>query len=144
MKLSEFSVHRRITVLMLTILILIVGGMAFTKLGLEIFPDMDYPVISVITSYPGASSEDVEEAITKPIESAIAAVKDIKNIKSQSSENVSMISVEFNWGTNLDFAAQDLRDMIDQITDYLPEDVSRPLVMKFSLSQMPILKKIES
>ncbi|MCK4956091.1 MAG: efflux RND transporter permease subunit, partial [Candidatus Cloacimonetes bacterium] len=139
MKLSEFSVHRRITVLMLTILILIVGGMAFTKLGLEIFPDMDYPVISVITSYPGASSEDVEEAITKPIESAIAAVKDIKNIKSQSSENVSMISVEFNWGTNLDFAAQDLRDMIDQITDYLPEDVSRPLVMKFNLSQMPIL-----
>ena len=139
MKLAEFSVHRRITILMLTILIVIVGALSFSKLGLEIFPSMTYPVISVITSYNGASSEDVEESVTKPIESAIAAVKDIKNISSTSSENVSMISVEFNWGTNLDFAAQDLRDMIDQIADYLPADVSRPLVMKFDLSQMPIL-----
>ncbi|MEA1972367.1 MAG: efflux RND transporter permease subunit, partial [Candidatus Cloacimonadota bacterium] len=139
MKLANFSVHRRITVLMLTVLIVIIGGMTFNKLGLEIFPDLNYPIISIITSYNGASSKDVEESITKPIETAIAAVKDIKNISSTSSENVSMISVEFDWGTNLDFAAQDLRDMIDQITDYLPDDVSRPLVMKFNLSQMPIL-----
>ncbi len=139
MKLPEFSVNRRITVLMLTILILILGGISFSKLGLEMFPDMDYPVISIITTYDGASSQDVEETVTKPIETAIATVKNIKNLKSESMENSSLIMVEFNWGTNLDFAAQDLRDMIDQIADYLPEDVSRPLVMKFSLAQMPIL-----
>ncbi|MFO7897316.1 MAG: efflux RND transporter permease subunit [Candidatus Cloacimonadales bacterium] len=139
MKIAEFSVHRRITILMLTLLIIIVGALAFSNLGLEIFPDMNYPVISIITTYPGASSFDVEESVTKPIESAIAAVKGIKNITSESSENVSMISVEFDWDSNLDFAAQDLRDMIDQIASYLPEDVSRPLVMKFNLSQMPIL-----
>ena len=139
MKLPEFSVNRRITILMLTILILIVGGISFTKLGLEMLPDMDYPVISIITNYPGASSQDVEETITKTIETAIAAVKDIKSLKSESMENVSLIMVEFNWGANLDFAAQDLRDVIDQITDYLPDEVSRPLVMKFNLSQMPIL-----
>jgi len=139
MKLPEFSVNRRITILMLTILILILGGISFTKLGLEMFPDMDYPVISIITPYNGASSQDVEETVTKTIETAIASVKNIKNMKSESMENASLIMVEFNWGTNLDFAAQDLRDMIDQIADYLPEDVSRPLVMKYNLSQMPIL-----
>lgn len=139
MKLPEFSVKRRITILMLTILIIIVGGISFTKLGLEMLPDMDYPVISIITSYPGASSQDVEETITKTIETAIATVKDIKSLKSESMENVSLIMVEFNWGANLDFAAQDLRDVIDQIADYLPDEVSRPLVMKFNLSQMPIL-----
>jgi hydrophobic/amphiphilic exporter-1 (mainly G- bacteria), HAE1 family len=139
MKLPEFSVNRRVTVLMLTILILILGGISFTKLGLEMFPDMDYPVISIITPYNGASSQDVEETVTKTLETAIASVKNIKNLKSESMENASLIMVEFNWGTNLDFAAQDLRDMIDQVADYLPDDVSRPLVMKFNLSQMPIL-----
>ncbi|MCK4695696.1 MAG: efflux RND transporter permease subunit, partial [Candidatus Cloacimonetes bacterium] len=105
----------------------------------EIFPDMDYPVISIVTSYYGASPQDIEETVTETIETAIASVKNIKTIKSESLENASLIMVEFNWGTNLDFAAQDLRDVIDQITDYLPDDVSRPLVMKFNLSQMPIL-----
>jgi HAE1 family hydrophobic/amphiphilic exporter-1 len=139
MRISDFSVNRRVTVFMLTLLVIILGGISLSKLGLEMLPDMDYPVISIITSYSGASSEDVEETITKPIETAIAAVKDIKSVKSESMESVSLIMVEFNWGTNLDFAAQDLRDMIDQIADYLPRDVSRPLVMKFNLSQMPIL-----
>ena len=106
MKLAEFSVNRRVTVLMLTILILILGGISFTKLGLEMFPDMDYPVISIITPYNGASSQDVEETVTKTLETAIASVKNIKNLKSESMENASLIMVEFNWGTNLDFAAQ--------------------------------------
>lgn len=139
MKIAEFSVNRRVTILMLTILIIILGGITFTKLGLEMLPDMDYPVISVVTTYEGASSQDVEETITKTLETAIAAVKDIKKITSESMEGTSLIMVEFNWGSNLDFAAQDLRDVIDQITDYLPDEVSRPLVMKFNLSQMPVL-----
>lgn len=139
MKIAEFSVNRKITVVMLTLLIVILGGISLSKLGLEMLPDMDYPVISIVTTYEGASSEDVEETITKPLETAVATVKNIKSLKSESMEGVSLLLVEFNWGTNLDFAAQDLRDMIDQIADYLPEDVSRPLVIKFNLSQMPIL-----
>jgi HAE1 family hydrophobic/amphiphilic exporter-1 len=139
MRISDFSVKKRVTVLMLTILILILGGISLTKLGLEMLPDMDYPVISIITSYEGAAPEDIEESVTEPIETAIATVKNIKALKSESMENVSLITVEFEWGTNLDFAAQDLRDAIDQIADYLPRDVSRPLVMKFNLSQMPVL-----
>ncbi|MCD4795755.1 MAG: efflux RND transporter permease subunit [Candidatus Cloacimonetes bacterium] len=139
MKLAEFSVNRRVTIFIITVLIIIMGGISFFRLGLEIFPDMDYPVISIVTPYYGASPQDVEETVTETIETAIASVKNIKTIKSESLENASLIMVEFNWGANLDFAAQDLRDVIDQITDYLPDDVSRPLVMKFNLSQMPIL-----
>ena len=139
MKLAEFSVNKRVTIFIITVLIIIMGGISFFRLGLEIFPDMDYPVISIVTTYYGASPQDIEETITETIETAIASVKNIKTIKSESLENASLIMVEFNWGTNLDFAAQDLRDVIDQITDYLPDDVSRPLVMKFNLSQMPIL-----
>ncbi len=139
MKLAEFSVNKRVTIFIITVLIIIMGGISFFRLGLEIFPDMDYPVISIVTPYYGASPQDVEETVTETIETAIASVKNIKTIKSESLENASLIMVEFNWGANLDFAAQDLRDVIDQITDYLPDDVSRPLVMKFNLSQMPIL-----
>ncbi|MCK4695503.1 MAG: efflux RND transporter permease subunit, partial [Candidatus Cloacimonetes bacterium] len=139
MKLAEFSVNRRVTVLMLTCLIIILGVISLTKLGLEMFPDMDYPVISIVTMYQGASPEDVEEMITETVETAIASVKNVKILKSESMENASLNMVEFDWGTNLDFAAQDLRDVIDQITDYLPREVNRPLVMKFNLSQMPVL-----
>jgi len=139
MKLSEFSVNRRVTIFIITILIIILGGISFSRLGLEMFPDMDYPVISIVTTYFGASPQDVEESITEPLETAIASVKNIKKVKSESLENASLIMVEFNWGTNLDFAAQDLRDAVDPMTDYLPDEADKPLVMKFNLSQMPIL-----
>lgn len=139
MKLAEFSVNKRVTIFIITVLIIILGGISLSRLGLEMFPDMDYPVISIVTTYDGASPQDIEETITKPLETAIATVKNIKRITSESLENASLVMVEFNWGTNLDFAAQDLRDALEQIVDYLPAEVSKPLVMKFNLSDMPIL-----
>ncbi|MCF7793183.1 MAG: efflux RND transporter permease subunit [Candidatus Cloacimonetes bacterium] len=139
MKLAEFSVNKRVTIFIITILIIILGGISLSRLGLEMFPDMDYPVISIVTIYDGASPQDIEETVTEPIETSIATVKNIKTITSESLENASLVMVEFNWGTNLDFAAQDLRDAIEQISDYLPATVSRPLVMKFNLADMPIL-----
>ena len=139
MKLPEFSVNRKVTVTMLTILVIILGIVTFRQLGLEMMPDLDYPVVTIVTVYPGASSEDIEETVTKPIESSIASVKHIKTIKSESKENFSVISVEFEWGTNLDFAAQDIRDAIDLISDQLPDDAERPMVLKINLSQMPVL-----
>ncbi|MBN2017590.1 MAG: efflux RND transporter permease subunit [Candidatus Cloacimonetes bacterium] len=139
MKLPEFSVNRRVTVTMLTVLVVILGIVSFLMIGFEMLPDLDYPTISVVTYYPGASSQDVEEVITKLLETSIAGVKNIKNLKSESMENISLILVEFVWGTNLDFAAQDLRDAIDMNLDYLPEDANRPMVVKFNLSEMPVL-----
>ena len=139
MKLAEFSVNKRVTIFIVTVLIVILGSIALSRLGLEMFPDMDYPVISIVTTYDGASPQDIEETVTEPIETAIATVKNIKSIKSESMENASLVMVELNWGTNLDFAAQDLRDAIEQIADFLPSEVSKPLVMKFNLAEMPVL-----
>lgn len=139
MKLAEFSVNKRVTIFIITILIIILGGISLSRLGLEMFPDMDYPVISIVSIYYGASPEDIEETITKPLESSIATVKNIKRITSESMESTALVIVEFNWGTNLDFAAQDLRDAIEQIGDYLPDEASKPLVLKFNLSEMPVL-----
>jgi len=139
MKLPEFSVNRKVTVTMLTILTIILGIVAFQRLGLEMMPDIDYPQVTIVTVYPGVSSEDIEETVTKPIEGAIAGVKDIKTLKSESKENFSVVSVEFEWGTDLNFAAQDLRDAIDLISDQLPDDAQRPMVLKINFSEMPVL-----
>ncbi len=139
MFLSEFSISHRITVLMITILILIFGTLAYFRLGLEIFPEMDYPVISILTSYEGASPKEVEEIVTKPLEMTLSTVKNMKSIKSESMEGYSVIMAEFNWGSNLDASAQDLRDLIDQTMAYLPSSVGRPMVMKFDTAQIPVL-----
>ncbi len=139
MTLSEFSVNRKVTITMLTILVIILGIVAYRQLGLEMMPDIDYPIVTIVTVYPGASSEDIEETITKPVESSIAAVKHVKTIKSESKENFSIITVEFEWGTNLDFASQDLRDATDLISGQLPDDAEKPMVMKINLSEMPVL-----
>nr|HPK40897.1 efflux RND transporter permease subunit [Candidatus Cloacimonadota bacterium] len=139
MFLSELSIKRRITVLMMTILVVIFGILAYMRIGLEIFPEMDMPIISVITRYEGASPKEVEEIVTKPLEMTLSTVKGLKSIKSESMESYSVIKVEFDWGSNLDAATQDMRDMIDQTLSYLPASVSRPMVMKFDTSQIPIL-----
>lgn len=139
MKIPEFSVNRRVTVAMMAAIVVVVGMLTFTRLGLDLLPDISYPIISVMTTYPGVSSEDVEALVTKPVEEMVASVGRVKSVKSISQEGVSVVMVEFDWGTNLDFAAQDIRDRVGLYRDVLPEDVSDPLVVKFDVSQMPIL-----
>ena len=139
MFISDFSVNHKITILMMTILIIIFGTISFTRLGLDVFPEMSYPVLSIITTYSGASPEEVESVVTSNIEMMLAGVKNVKSIKSQSVENFSIISVEFEWGSDLDAGAQDIRDLLDQLSERLPDSISRPMVMKFDTSQMPIV-----
>jgi HAE1 family hydrophobic/amphiphilic exporter-1 len=139
MSLSKFAVNKKITVLMVSILVIILGSVAFFSLGLDMMPDIDYPMISIITTYRGASSSDIEETITKPIEMVISSVKNVKKITSQSAENQSIVSVEFEWGTNIDASSQDIRDAVEQIIGFLPAGANRPTVMKFNVSDMPIL-----
>jgi len=139
MKLPEFSVNKRVTTIMLVMILVVVGLIALSKLGLDFFPDIDFPTVSVITNYKGASSEDIEKTITKPLEQVISSVNRIKKVTSQTSEGTSVITAEFEWGTNLDFAAQDLRDQIGLYRTYLPEEASNPIVVKFNLAQMPVI-----
>jgi len=139
MKLPEFSVNKRVTATMMAMIMVVVGLISLSKLGLDFFPDIDFPTVSIITTYSGASSEDIETTITKPLEQIVSSVSRIKKVTSQTSEGVSAISAEFEWGTNLDFAAQDLRDQIGIYKNYLPPDASEPLVVKFNFSQFPII-----
>ncbi len=139
MKLPEFSVNRRVTTIMLTLILVVLGMISFTRLGLDFFPELEYPTVSVVTTYSGVSPEDIENTITVPLEQVINSVSRVKNVNSVTSEGVSVVMVDFEWGTNLDFAAQDLRDQIGLYQTYLPEDASDPLVVKFDISQMPII-----
>ncbi|MBC7348832.1 MAG: efflux RND transporter permease subunit [Candidatus Aminicenantes bacterium] len=139
MKLPEFSVKRKVTASMIAMILVVVGLIAFTRLGLDFFPDLEYPTVSVITTYRGASSEDIEKTITEPLEQVVSSVSGVKKVTSQSSEGVSVLMVEFEWGTNLDFAAQDIRDQIGLYRNFLPTNASNPLVVKFNLSQFPVV-----
>jgi len=139
MKIPEFSVNHKVTTTMLTMIVVVLGFIAYMNLGLDLFPDIEYPTVSVITVYRGAASEDIENTITKPLEEFINSVSRVKKVDSISIEGSSVIMVEFEWGTNLDFAAQDIRDQIGLYRNYLPEEATDPLVLKFSMSQFPII-----
>jgi HAE1 family hydrophobic/amphiphilic exporter-1 len=138
-KLPDFSVNRKVTASMMAAILVVLGAISFTRLGLDFFPDLEFPTVSVITTYSGASSEDIENVLTRPLEQVVSSVNRVKKVTSQTSEGVSVISVEFEWGTNLDFAAQDIRDQIGLYEQYLPEEAGDPLVMKFSFSAFPVI-----
>jgi len=139
MRIPEFSVHRPVTVLMLIMIIVLLGTISFIRLPIELMPDLTYPVAAVITSYEGVASEDIETLVTKPIDAAVSKVKDIKTVSSTSQEGLSIIVVEFEWGTNIDFAAQDMRDSISVISDYLPSEIDDPIVVKFDPAMIPVI-----
>ncbi len=139
MKLPQFSVNNKVTASMMAAILVVLGAISFSRLGLDFFPDLEFPTVSVITTYSGASSEDIENVLTRPLEQLVSSVNRVKKVTSQTSEGVSVISVEFEWGTNLDFAAQDIRDQIGLYEQFLPEEAGEPLVMKFSFSSFPVI-----
>ncbi len=138
MSISEFSVQRPVTAVMIIGIIVVMGTYSFLNLGLDLLPDISYPTVSVLTTWTGAAPEDMEKQITRPLESTLAMVSRVKKLKSSTREGISVISVEFEWGTNLDFAAQDIRDQISIYKQMLPEDITDPLVFKFDVSMMPV------
>ena len=124
---------------MMAMILVVMGFLAFTRLGLDFLPDIEFPTVSVITTYTGASSEDIETTITRPLEQIINTISRVKKVDSMTTEGASVIMVEFEWGTNLDFAAQDIRDQTGLYRNFLPEDASDPLVVKFNLGMWPII-----
>jgi len=135
-----FSVKRAVTVTMLVLIIVVLGLISYTRLGFDLLPDITYPVVSVVIRYPGASPEDIEKLVTKPVEETIVTIKNVKKVNSTSFEGFAILQVEFEWGTNIDLASQDIRDNIDLMKSFLlPEDVQKPMVLKFDSSMMPLL-----
>jgi len=139
MNLSEISVRKPVTTLMVFAAVVLVGGFCLIQLPIDLFPEMDLPAISVLTTYPGASAADVETKVTEILEDRISTVPDLKHIVSTSKESLSMITLTFEWGTNLDARANEVRDMIGFAEILLPEDAESPLVLKFDVSQFPIM-----
>ena len=139
MNLPELSIRRPITATMMILIIMVLGFVALSRIGIDFFPDIQFPEISVITTYPGVASHEIETMVSRPLEEGVAAVEGVRKVKSTSREGLSIIKVEFVWGTNLDTAAQDIRNMMELAVDTLPDEVDRPLVLKADIDLMPIL-----
>lgn len=139
MNLPEVSVRRPITTIMLFVAIIIIGFVSFQRLPIDIFPEIEPPYISVLTQYPGASAQDVELNVSKKIESGLSSVTNLKKIRSTSIDNISVVSLEFEYGTNLDEAANDIRSALEFTKRNLPDDAEDPTIFKFSTNMMPIL-----
>ncbi len=139
MRLPQFGVRYPVTTTMVFVAVVILGIVSLTRLGLDLMPDIEIPSIAVLTTYQGAGPQEVESKITKALEDRLATVKNLDKIESFSSEDVSTVILKFDWGINLDEAANDVRDMVGLAEKYLPDDADKPVVFKFDLSMMPIL-----
>ena len=140
MKIFSLSVRRPVAVTVIILAILIVGYMFATKLNIESFPKIEVPVIAVSTTYEGAGPEEIEDQITIPVEEAVGSVGNIDQIESSSSEGLSTVVVEFNYGTNLDVAAADVREKLDKIKKQLPDDADDPIVIQADPADRPIIR----
>ncbi len=139
MKIYESSVKKPISTIIIFIGVIVFGLFSMRNLSIDLYPEMDIPAISVFTSYPGASAADIETNITKLLEDNLNTVNNLKKLTSKSYDNFSLISVEFEWGTNLDEASNDIRDAVGRVESLLPEDAEKPSIFKFSSSMIPIL-----
>lgn len=139
MNLPELSVRRPITTIMLFMAIMIIGFVSFERLPIDLFPEIEPPVISVLTQYPGASAQDVELNVTKKLESGLSSVTNLKKISSTSIDNISVVSLEFEYGTNLDEASNDIRSALEFTKRNLPDDAEDPVIFKFSTNIFPIM-----
>jgi len=138
-KISRLAVHRPIFTIMVVLIVLILGGVSFSRLPVDLMPDITFPTLSISTSYENASPEEMEELVTRPIEEAVSAVTGVEEVSSISSEGNSNVRVSFSWGTDLDSAANDLRDRLDRVIPRLPEDADRPRLRKFDLASFPVM-----
>ena len=139
MKIYETAVRKPISTALIFIAVIVFGLFSVNKLGVDQYPDIEVPYISVITIYPGGNAEDIETNITRVLEDQLNSVDNLEKITSKSSDNFSIITMEFVYGCDLIEAANDVRDVVGRSQSLLPDEVEYPTVMKFSTSMMPIM-----
>lgn len=140
MGIVRFAVRRPVTVAIIVCVVLVLGYVSFSRLGLDLYPDMKFPVGAVITSYSGAGPEEVESQISKPIESIMGTLANVEEIRSYSLAGQSIVVVLFNWGTDMDFATLNMREKLSLIERYLPSDADKPMVVRMDPSMMPVIQ----
>jgi len=139
MNLADLSVRRGVTVAMVYLIIVGFGIFSLTRLQLDLYPDVSFPTVVVITSYTGASPEDIETLVSRPIEGAVSAAKDAQEIRSTSKQGVSIVEVKFDWGKDMEVAETDVRRKLELIKNLLPDDADQPIVFAFDPSLQPVV-----
>ncbi len=138
MKLIHLSIQRRVTIAMFTLAVVLFGAVSFVRLKINLLPDLTYPTLTIRTEYPGAAPAEIENLISKPIEETIGIVKNVKTVSSISRTGQSDVLLEFEWGTNMDYAGMDVREKLDALE--LPLEIRRPTLLRFDPSLDPILR----
>lgn len=139
MSLYSSSVKKPVTTALVFVAIVVLGLFALTRLSIDLFPKIESNYIMVITSYPGASASDIETNVTKLMENTLNSISDLKNLTSQSKENISIVALEFEYGTDMEVATNDIRDKLDQVSSYMPDNAGTPILFKFGMDDIPIV-----
>ena len=139
MKIAEFCIRHRVTTILAFVMAVIFGLMSFSALPLALMPNIELPMAIVMTTYAGAGPEEIENLVTKPVESACASLAGMDKLQSTSQENMSLVMVTFDYGTDMDAALTDMREKVDRIKSTLPDDASSPMVMKIDMDSMPVM-----
>lgn len=139
MSLYSTAVRKPVSTALMFVAIVIFGIFSLTRLSVDLLPNIETNTILVMTSYQGASASDIEMNVTKPMENVLNTVSDLKHISSQSRENMSVVTLEFEFGTNIDVATNDVRDKLDLVQSSLPDEVGNPIIFKFGTDDIPVL-----
>ncbi len=139
MAIYKTAINKPITTGLIFVAVIIMGLFSLTRLPIDQMPEMDPPYVTVMTTYAGANASDIETNITKILENSLNSVDGLKNITSTSKDNISVVTLEFEWGENIDEALNDIRSYVDLIFDNLPDGVSRPMILKLNSSAMPVM-----
>ena len=138
MAIYKSAIEKPVTTALIFIAVIIIGIYSFLKLPIDQFPEMDPPYITVMTTYPGASASEIETNVTKYMENALTSVDHLKHITSQSKDNISMVTLQLEWGSNMDEAVNDVRSFVDMTKNNLPDNCGTPMIFKLSTSSMPV------
>ncbi|MFP5285751.1 MAG: efflux RND transporter permease subunit, partial [Thermoanaerobaculia bacterium] len=138
MKIVELSLRRRVTVSMCAVALVLFGSVAFTRLPINLLPDVSYPTLTVETRFPGAAPAEVESLVSRPVEEAAGVVAGVKKITSVSKPGLSQVTLEFDWGRNMDFAALDVRQKLDLLP--LAREAEKPVILRFDPANDPIVR----
>ena len=140
MAIYKTAVTKPITTILVFVAVIVIGLYSYTQLPIDQFPQMDPPYITVMTTYAGSSASEIETNVTKILENSLNSVDHLKKLTSQSKDNISMVTLEFEWGTDLEEVLNDVRTYVDITKDNLPDECSNPIIIKLSTSMMPVIQ----
>lgn len=139
MKIYEKSVKNPVGTSLIFIGVVLIGLMFYRQLPIDLYPEIEMNMVSVVTTYSGAGSDDIEANVTRPLEDALNSTENIKKITSQSKDGISIITLEFQWGSDMTAIMNDVRDKVDMISGFLPDGTNDPMILKFSSDMIPVM-----